>query len=296
MKLNISTYGRNMASSSSLTTNSTVSLAELLRKIASQQRPNLVNLDPHIFPENVGPLPGEVIEITGDSNTGKTMLLTELIARAVMPTKFGGQQTIVMLLEAQVNYQILNLVNIMQRIVHEHCPDCAEPEMLEIIHTSLENVQTLTCYTRDDLDMAIFSLESMFLQNTQISMVALHGINTFYWQDGTDRLPSIGQHIKELLDRLRKVTDSHGAVLAYTRPSYFRSKNSTDLMSDDERGAFDYQFELKLIENPVANDLSNFVAKVRILKMDEEIYRKYTISTFGFQWDPLTESDKSILI
>lgn len=278
-----------MASSSN-THSATMSLGELLRQIASQRRPNLVNLFPHMFPKNVGPLPGEVIEITGDSNTGKTMLLTELIARAVMPTKFGGQQTAVVLLETEVNYQIFNLVSIMERIVREHHADCTETEMLEIIYQSLEKLQTLTCYTRDDLDMAVFSLENMFLQNTQISMLVLDSINTFYWQDGTDRYRSISQHTKELLDRLRKVTDTHGAVMAYTRPSYFRSKNSTNL-GDDENGAFDYQFELKLDGDTVANDPANFVAKLRIVKMDEDVYRKYTISAFGFQWNSATASD-----
>lgn len=277
---------------SSITTNTTVSLGELLRQIASQRRPNLVNLDPQIFAKNVGPLPGEVIEIIGDSNTGKTMLLTELIARAILPTKFGGQQTNVVLLETEVNYQLFNLVSIMERIVREHHPDCAEAEMLEIIYGSLVNLQTLTCYTRDDLDMAISSLESMFLQNTQISMLVLDSITTFYWQDGTGRLPSISQHTKELLDRLRKVTDTHGAVMAYTKPSYFRSKNSTD-SGDDETGAFDYQFELKLDldGDTVANDPPKFVSKLRIVKMDEEAYRKYTISAFGFQWSLETASD-----
>lgn len=275
--------------SSTLTPNATVSLGELLRQIASKRRPNLVNLDP-LFPKNIGPLPGEVIEITGDSNTGKTMLLTELIARAILPTKFGGQQTNVVLLETEVNYQLINLVNIMERIVREHHPDCAEPEMLDIIYQSLENLQSLTCYTRDDFDMAVFSLESMFLQNTQISMLVLDSVNTFYWQDGTVRLPSISQHTKEVLERLRKVTDTHGAVLAYTKPSYFRSKNATDL-GDDENGAFDYQFELKLDEDTVANDPPNkFVAKLRVVKMDEEVYRKYTINAFGFQWNSATAS------
>lgn len=280
--------------SSSLTPNATVSLGELLRKIASHRRPNLVNLDPHLFPENIGPLPGEVIEITGHSNTGKTLLLTELIARAVMPIKFGGQQTNVVLLETEVNYQLLNLVNIMQRIIREHHPDCAEPEMLEIIDRSLENLQTLTCYTRDDLDMAIFSLESIFLQNTQISMLLLDTVTTFYWQDGTGRLPSIGQHTKELLDRLRKVTDTHGAVLAYTKPSYFRSKNFSGSGEDD---GFDYQFELKLDEDTtVANDPPKFVARLRIVKMDEDVYQKYTISALGFQWNSTTANDSLNLI
>lgn len=56
------------------------------------QRPNLGRLNQAIF-WNGGPFPGQLVEITGETATGKTMLATDLLARCVLPVSFSGKNS-----------------------------------------------------------------------------------------------------------------------------------------------------------------------------------------------------------
>lgn len=63
---------------------------KLLTRLLSKKRPAIVNLLPEIFSAD-SPKPGEILEISGESSSGKTICAMELIARTIIPVEYGGK-------------------------------------------------------------------------------------------------------------------------------------------------------------------------------------------------------------
>ncbi|KAG5850411.1 hypothetical protein ANANG_G00082100 [Anguilla anguilla] len=62
--------------------------AQLLARL--EGRRSLENIEPRIFPEDSGPVKGDVVEFHGGEGTGKTEALYHLVARCILPRRTGA--------------------------------------------------------------------------------------------------------------------------------------------------------------------------------------------------------------
>jgi RecA/RadA recombinase len=58
---------------------------------------------------------GEIIEIRGTSNSGKSEILLNLICNHLLPLKFGGFENSALLLDCDGKFSIFRLVQLLQR-------------------------------------------------------------------------------------------------------------------------------------------------------------------------------------
>lgn len=208
--------------------------AQLIARLSSVQRPSLENLYPPITAYSHNHKKQTLFEITGESNVGKTVLLMELISKAILPTEFGGKSAQVLFLETDKTFQIQKFCTILEKHIREHKNDVENAiNVTDIINESLKNIKFLKSYTADEFEISLQSLSSIFAENAKISFLAIDSINSFYWlhkksanPNSTSMQPSsnvavirMDTYIRNLVTRIRKITDEYGIKFAFTKLS-----------------------------------------------------------------------------
>lgn len=84
------------------------------------ERPSLVHLDDILFPD--GPKSGDIIQISGESAVGKSMLMMKFITKALLPVSYegfdvGGLNAGVILVDTDHSISILKVVCLMEKFL-----------------------------------------------------------------------------------------------------------------------------------------------------------------------------------
>lgn len=263
----------------------TESAAQMVSRIHSKLRPSLAKLAPEIIPAH-GPHPSEIIEIRGESNVGKTIMLLELIAKAVIPIEHGGRSATVILIDLTSNFCIQNMLPILEKHILHHrlqMDNSTETEALrsaitkdvqEVIELALNNLQLIQCYASEEFDRALFRIATPKVLHPNVSMLAIESLGAYYWNDvSSDRPLRMDSYMKNLLKAVRKITDDHGIVLAYTRPALFPV-----VFEPSRQEKVDYMVALRAVGE-------DDVFHATVLVNDVPFVRKYAIKGFGIQWE-----------
>lgn len=259
---------------------------QLFARISSEFKPIINNIDEKIFPDN-GPKPTDIIEISGESNVGKSIMLMELIAKVILPVKYNGKNAGVVFINCDNNFQLFKLLAILEKCI---CKKQTENDTVHvIIKSALQNLTILKCSNVDQFDLAIISAEQQFSLNSQNILLAIDSISSFYWLDyykQIDKNSTFGMntYLKNLLIRLGKIIDESHSILCYTKPLYFGKNINYTFMRKIE-----YRIELC---NKDENDeeYTNFQATIVYGKNTENDegkikVRNYTIDCFGINWN-----------
>uniref|UniRef100_A0A182N7M9 RecA family profile 1 domain-containing protein n=1 Tax=Anopheles dirus TaxID=7168 RepID=A0A182N7M9_9DIPT len=188
------------------------------------------DLDANIFPDG-GLRSGELVEIVGESNSGKSLLLLELIARAILPANCGGLGLAVVLLDCENSYHGPFLLSVMEKhILNQAEPTVAstlaDPQRLQAIQrAALERLHLITCYSLEQFDFSLLALPSLFVKHPDVTFVLIDSIATFYWTKCTPanlirQETYHGAHCKTL----RKVAREWGKPVLFTKPAHFGSR------------------------------------------------------------------------
>lgn len=83
-------------------------------------KPSLLHLDDILFPD--GPNPGDIIQISGESGVGKSMLLMKFLTKSLLPKMYcgiqiGGLEGGVILIDTDNGVSILKLVYLMEKFI-----------------------------------------------------------------------------------------------------------------------------------------------------------------------------------
>lgn len=259
--------------------------AQLFSRLTSKLRPSLMNLSAEIIPNN-GPKSREIIEISGDSNTGKTLHLMELIARTIIPNNFGGKGAQAIVIDTNSNFHVPNILPkiIEKHILHHQMMSTKETDT-EVLHAATENVEALVlstmkkitffkCYNSNDYELILNNCVDILTASTQVSLIAIDSIATFYWADMSERGKPIRMetYLRFSLKKLRKLCDEYSVLFVYTRPSDF----GTISLSQDK----EIDCKIQLNNNSGSKDLR----EARCYYDYQTTSRCYAINDFGIQW------------
>lgn len=252
------------------------------------RRPNLTGLEPAIFQN--GPIPNDVVEISGGPSSGKTLLLTHFIMKTVLPKSYknfdvGGHNASVVLLNTDHHFEIFELVSLMEMFLVK-CTSSDDKTKLNsteietLIKDSLQNLIIFKCNSSIELSVAIISLENLLLHNTNISLILLDSISAYYWQDSLsiNKTKRMDLYASEIRKQLNKYLSDFGIVIMYTRPDYFQSK----IRSTEECNVTHYIH----FEQILKGEQMFFSAKIST--PDSTVSRLYIINESGFHWSPET--------
>ncbi|XP_055919065.1 uncharacterized protein LOC129951081 [Eupeodes corollae] len=214
---------------------------ELLVAQKASIRPKLHSLSTDLFPSN-GPAAKSLIEITGPSNSGKTLLLNEIIALTILPTYFNGKESNVILIDLDHKLSIPHLMKVAEKIIKNSGEKTSQEDIQFTIELRMQSVQIINCYTPDQLEMAMDTLEDLLVANPDIALLAIDNIGAFYWLDTEKKLLKKETHYRNHITRLKNICRKHNIVCAYTmETNYIQSKGL--------RANIDYRFEMQQNSN-----------------------------------------------
>lgn len=187
-------------------------------------RPSLVDLDPCLFPG--GPQAGDVIEVSGNKNCGKSSLCLRLVVTVLLPqiwkgVNVGGCGGGVIYVDSDLHFSILHLENMMQRRVKNILKMCKntmkkkkmgydvderlidnDKEIQELLHLdktsfktevdklvreSLKSFIYLKCTDSSQFAITLLSIDELILNKTNVSLIVIDSISSFYWYDRSYR-------------------------------------------------------------------------------------------------------------
>ena len=208
---------------------------ELLARLTP--RPSIEGLESQLFA--TGPNRQETIELCGNVSSGKTLLLTQLIAKCILPynhdnIQIGGLGVAAVLINTDHHFRIAKLAKLMLGFVEKACRNNnhkyhQESVKNDLIIPSLENLTIVDCYDNIQFRLTLKNLESILMKNTRIGLIAIDSISSFYWQDReSGGVWLMHQYLKNTLKLVQTHTIRHNIVTIYTRPDDFVSKGQSN--------------------------------------------------------------------
>ncbi|KOC65884.1 DNA repair protein XRCC2 [Habropoda laboriosa] len=261
--------------------------AELLARLSS--KPSLFGLENTLFPE--GPQNSDVIEIGGEQSTGKTLLLSQMLAKCILPDYYGtiqieGCNASAIFINTDHHFQISKLVELMSDVIDvtgivSFASNDKATEInsnkTAIIQNSLRNLRILDCYDNEQFSLTLRMLDDMFLDNAKIALLAIDSITAYYWQDREDNISTIDNYIRKLLKLIRTHTTRFNVVTIYTKlyeNMHDKGKKSTNQFLNN----IDYKIQLCRM-----HDSQHLACKLETIQTIRKIY--YSISLNGIKWE-----------
>lgn len=265
--------------------NTNVSGLKILSRMQLKKRATIENLSPEIISSH-GPNPGDIIEISGESGTGKTQHVMELIAQTIIPVELGGKGASVIVIDTNSNFHVpLLLAKIIEKhLIHHRSSACpsTDTEDLQVAtrtvaETVLEAMKKITffkCYSGTEYQLALLSCTNFLTRNVSVSLMVVDSIVTFYWSDFSDEKPiRMDTYVKQRVQELRQITNQFKLVAVYTRPAEFGS-NST--LTDGQNP--NYKIQLKHTKTP------SEIREAHSYHKNQQMCRRFSINGFGIQW------------
>lgn len=208
-------------------------------------RPSLVDLDPCLFPG--GPQAGDVIEVSGNRNCGKSLLCLRLVVAVLLPQiwkgfNVGGCGGGVIYVDSDLHFNILHLENMMQRRIKKVLKMCKDAmkkkklghdiderliddgkEVQEILHSdktslkvkidklvreSLKSFLYLKCTDSSQFAITLMSMDELIMNKTSVSLIIIDSISAFYWYDRSYRAET-WYKLEQYYSRIFKVFLGH---------------------------------------------------------------------------------------
>lgn len=251
---------------------------QLFQRVRSNVQPSLEKLSPEIIPPH-GPRQKEIIEISGESNTGKTYHLMELIALTVLPKEYGGKGASAVVIDNNSNFHVPNAL---ERIIEKHLlhhnmitSQSNETEDLrqatehvrDTVFCSLDRVYVFKCYTPTDFELAILHTSMLLDENFNISLIAIDSIAAFYWCEC--KMIRMDSYVAQILKDIKKMCNEYGTIAVYTKLPY---ANEAPNYSSD------------LIQYKIHVSQSNDKFEATTTHQSQTAKRSYTINSFGINW------------
>ncbi|XP_053686559.1 uncharacterized protein LOC128736103 [Sabethes cyaneus] len=199
------------------------------------------SLDPGLFADG-SPAGGEIVEIVGDSNCGKSCLILELIAKIILPVNCGGHAAGAVFVNCDNNINLVYLLNIMEKqIVNCTIPANKTIDRIEIERIRQESFSRLTmikCCTMDEFEFSFLTLNELFAENHLNKYLLIDSVVAFYWSKCTEtNLIRMDTYIKLLYRRLRRLCRDRNIAAICTRPLHFVSGNRESVTTEFDDSA-----------------------------------------------------------
>ncbi|XP_028400050.1 DNA repair protein XRCC2-like [Dendronephthya gigantea] len=177
----------------------------------------------------------DVIELYGDSGSGKTQILLHLIANCILPKSWngielGGRDVGVIFVDTDFHFFILRLVEILKERIKSCISDRTLPmasvaDMQALIESCLSRLIVAKCSSTEELLETVRNLEKILRERTDICVMMIDSISAFYWLDksaGGHNYYDQEKHQRRLIGLLRRYVDNYFIVIIATVPTVYR--------------------------------------------------------------------------
>uniref|UniRef100_A0A8D8SCC7 Uncharacterized protein n=1 Tax=Cacopsylla melanoneura TaxID=428564 RepID=A0A8D8SCC7_9HEMI len=208
----------------------------------SKQMSNLEELDPKLLPNLQT---NSIVEISGASRTGKSILVLKYITKSILPISYEniniqGLGLNVLLVDMELKFSVRILMEEMEHYLKQCLdkesinsgdkphPDHSESKptktnlhlISDIIQDSLARLQVTFCHsTSDNLALIFQNIETRILsKQLNLDIVFIENLLNFYFEDVSVQICSIAKYVHKLLTQcVLKYLSKFNTVLIYTR-------------------------------------------------------------------------------
>ncbi|XP_069964398.1 DNA repair protein XRCC2 [Bactrocera oleae] len=222
----------------------------------ANQRPSLQDIDIEIFSEN-SPKARSLIEISGASESGKSVLLWRLMARCLTPTYFGGRNCDLIFIDLRHKFDAESFEEQIIRLVAASGEQHTTAELRVMVEKCFDSLHLLNCYNSKHFKAALEIVDGLLVKYSDCSLVVIDGLDAFYWLDTYERRIRMQTHYVRNVERLRRLCDRHGVCCAYTiNTNYLGAKklkgvddNIFERTSMQTSVKVEYKLQLQLASN-----------------------------------------------
>lgn len=250
-------------------------------------RPGLQNFFNELFPN--GLTNRETVELCGNLSSGKTLLLTQLIAKCIMPMNYndktiGGLDVNVVFINTDHHFKMQRLRDFLLNNLKQNdiCTGTNSTLIDGIIKLAFDNLIIINCYSKAQFFVTLETLNLVIMKSENIGLVAIDSIASYYWENRESGGEwSFDKYVKSILGRVQKHTIPSKIPFIYTKSI----KNDLMVKSND---AFNCAREptLELINYRVklikTYDEKNCTCTVESYEINNE--RAYTIGVNGIEF------------
>lgn len=189
---------------------------QLLERL--QARPCIKNLTP-LLPDE---LTSETIEIIGSTSAGKTLFLTECVAKSIIPKNADGLDVDVVYIDLDGQFDITKLVIIIKRLVN-NADD-------ELVKSCLKKLTLINCYDSATVYVTFQRLKLFLTEQCQVGLIILDSVSANYWQDSiSGGEKHMNTYVEKIVMSLKSCVQDFKVPIIYSRQSYFQSKHNNSL-------------------------------------------------------------------
>lgn len=168
---------------------------------------------------------GDVVELYGQANVGKTEFLYQLVASCVLPRKWksfdiGGNDSGVVYFDNDYHFCMTRLVSILEFKIRSCIPPNSPPistgELQDVLLEAMKNLHIFRC--RDSLQFlaSIQSLHVLLDHNPNIKLLLVDSISCFYWLNKYEEKEG-ARFQRQITSTLKRLLNSYTLLLFATK-------------------------------------------------------------------------------
>lgn len=169
----------------------------------------LENVWDNLFPNNA-PAPKSLIEISGAPGTGKSIVLQELMARALLMNTYSGYNYHVLFLDLTHKFHLNGFIAFLENLMKRDIDSSHQP-VENRLTTCCESLICLDCYSSEQFEFVFEEFDDLLSNGNRFSLIAIDGLDSFYWDECINPL-----HYINLLQSLKILCQQHNICCAYT--------------------------------------------------------------------------------
>ncbi|XP_061877338.1 DNA repair protein XRCC2 isoform X1 [Entelurus aequoreus] len=162
-------------------------------------RRSVRDIEPRLFPDDGGPLPGEVVELFGSEGTGKTELLYHFLCRGVLPLAAGGLEVEVAFVDTDYTLDMLRVVSILDSRLGAVSSSGSQSSSHDaMVRSCLSRLLVMHCSSSSQLLLTLHSLETWLTSRAGLALLLIDSMSAFYWLDRCEGGASVAKQEEKL--------------------------------------------------------------------------------------------------
>ena len=227
-----------------------------------RSRPDLSGASPP-FPVSMSH--GDLVEIRGDSGSGKSLLLLHLICKVLTPVNDGGCGAGVLLLDLDHKIKVSDL----HRLI------TSQGKSGEAAKACLSNLFVMSGYDAGSNDLCVYQLQRILRKHRNISLVAVDSAGAFFHAERLDRDIFFEKFAAKRIQRIAKTLEKFHVSLVYTLQPFAKKASVNDGDTGDTEEQWDGSGSVITHKLSLKGDIMQIESK------EEELKLRYVINNFS---------------
>lgn len=211
----------------------------------------------------------DVIQVSGESSTGKSQIVLHALATCVLPESLGGEGSSAVLFDLDMKFEVERFHQILSsRITLDFRERAQGDETISkgdyenVLKECCDRVYVYRCMTNLDFLTALYALPAL-AESKGIRLVVVETLATFYWETAETDAPASGLHVA-IPQAIRSLLRTCKLTVLAVKPTLFHHKWQKDSDGFDYTSATWKSMVSTHVDLAKTTREGNYLAKTRV--------------------------------